>query len=1198
MSRTTPAAFDLFAIPFDGTVRIEASAGTGKTHTLADLYLRLVAEGGRSVDQILVVTYTVAATGELRDRIRRRLAEARAHFEGRPADDPIVRGLRERSQERGAAARRLAEAVRSFDEAAVFTIHGFCQRMLAEFAFESGQPFTSELLPDEHDLLQGVVDDFWRCTVPTLSPLSIGYLLDKQVTPDTLLTVIRPHLGKPYLAVVPPEAREDGAAAETAYMEAYRRLRARWAADRPAVAAALTDHAVLKAGSYGPDKAPGRIAAMDAFLEPAEPHLTLFKSLEWFTSGKLAQATKKGQSPPTHPFFDVCQTLADARGVLEEILDVRHRRLVADCLAFAAMELSSRKRRRQLHGYEDLLTELLRALDGPRGGALAGLIRQRYPAALVDEFQDTDPVQYEIFRRVYSGSSLPLFLVGDPKQAIYGFRGADVFTYLEARRGQGSERMLERNWRSDPPLIRAINTIWSRARRPFVLPEIAYEKVTAADTPREPLAVDGDSEAPFRVWMLPAPADGRVLKKTAATDVAVRATVGEVVRLLTLGAAGHARIGARPLSGGDLAVLVRTNRQGRLIRDALLAARVPCVQQVQDSVFASPEAEALGRVLLAVAEPGREGLVRSALVTDLFGVTGGALESLAADEAAWEQRLETFRAHHERWQTLGFVRMMRELLRREEVPRRLLAFPDGERRLTNLFHLVELLQAQDEATSAGMAGLIPWLAERRRGGGEAAEEAQLRLESDENLVKIATVHKSKGLEYPIVFCPFLWDGRIAVDDEDGVRYHDPMADHRPTLDLGSPRQSEAHLHARREGLAESLRLAYVALTRAKHRCYTIWGCVRDGATSPLAYLLHQPQDLGEDPMDAVEAHAGSLGFAEIKTDLDRLARASRGAIAVLPISGETPRIFPPPVATPETLRARAFAGSVAVPWRIASFSSLARESEEARDWLDDDPRPPARGVALSQGERDIGRFPRGPRAGQCLHDLLAHVDFAEAPPAHDARIAAALAAHGFDPTWGPAVGAMLERVLDCALDPDDHALRLRGIGLDDRLDELEFYHPVARVTEAGLKGLLLRHGYGTGTPIRDEVERLTFAPLEGYMRGFVDLVFRRDEWFYVMDYKSNWLGEDSEAYRADRLPAVMAREAYYLQSLIYLVALHRYLGHRLPAYRYERNMGGVYYLFLRGMDPRTGPEAGVYHDRPDETLILALDRYLATGEGA
>ena len=1189
------APFDVFEVPLEGVVRIEASAGTGKTRTLADLYLRLVAEGARTVDQILVVTYTVAATGELRDRIRRRLAEARAHFDGAPTDDPVLRRLRERSAERAAAGRRLAEALRSVDEAAVFTIHGFCQRVLGECAFEGGQPFESELLPDEEALLQEVVDDFWRRTVLAWSPLAIAHLIDAKVTPETLLAAVRPHLGQPYLAVANPAGRPDGPAVEAAYLTAYQALRAQWPGARDAVGALLARPNVLNARSYPADKIPGWLEAMDAFLAPAEPSLAACEALDRFTPAALAKATRKGQTTPAHPVFTRCQALADARTALEEVLDVRRRELVAACFAYATAELPARKRARRLRAYADLLTDLGAALEGPRGEQLAGAIRARYPAALVDEFQDTDPVQYGIFRRLYEGTRLPLMLVGDPKQAIYGFRGADVFAYLAARKAVGTDRTLDRNWRADPPLLRALNTLWSRPRRPFVFPEIGYEVVEPAEKARDLLVVEGDADPALRFWLLPAAPDGKPLDKGEATDLALRGTVAEIVRLLALGAEGRARIGTRPLSGGDLAVLVRSNRQGRELRDRLLAVRVPAVQLVQESVFASEEAEALGRVLLAVAEPAREDFVRAALVTDLLGLAADELEALAADEAAWERRLEAFRGDRDRWQERGVGRMLRELFRRDGVPARLLRFPDGERRLTNLFHLVELLQEADESQGLGMAGLVRWLVDRRQAGGQTPEEAQLRLESDENLVKIVTVHKSKGLEYPVVFCPFLWDGRLGADSAELLRYHDPAADHRPTLDLGSPRQEEARQQARQEELAESLRLAYVALTRAQHRCYAVWGHVKEGGTSALAYLLHRPPDLGEPPLDTLAAHVESLGAPGIAAELTALARASAGTIAVEVIPPGPPPVFRAPAVSPDALQARPFTGSLAVPWRVASFSGLMREAAEGAEGLDDD-RGPATVAPLAAPP--AAGFPRGARAGSCLHALLERIDFATTDPRTEPLIGDTLAAHGFARAWAPAAAELLTAALACPLDPGDRPLRLRDIGRQDRLDELEFHYPIAGITDAGLRRLLPGHGYGAGTRIRDEVERLTFAPVAGFMRGFIDLVVQRDGRFFVLDYKSNRLGEAPDAYAADRLPAVMAAEGYYLQSLIYLVALHRYLRHRVPGYDPARHLGGIYYLFLRGMDPEHGPASGVYRDRPDIELLDHLDRYLATGEEA
>jgi exodeoxyribonuclease V beta subunit len=1189
--------FDVFDVPFEGVVRIEASAGTGKTHTLADLYLRLVAEGARSIDQILVVTYTVAATGELRDRIRRRLAEARAHFEGGPTDDPVLRRLRERAAGRRAAGRRLAEALRGIDEAAVFTIHGFCQRVLGECAFEGGQPFGSELLPDEQALLQEVVDDFWRRTVLAWSPLVIAHLIDAKVTPDMLLRAVKPHLGQPYLTVANPAGRPDGAAVEAAYVAAYQALRAQWPGARDAVAVLLSVPNVLNARSYPADRIAGWLGAMDAFLAPAEPSLGTSEALDKFTMTALTKATRKNQTTPAHPVFAACEALAGARAALEEVLEVRRRELVAACFAYATRELPVRKKARQLRAYPDLLTDLGAALEGPRGDQLAGAIRARYSAALIDEFQDTDPVQYGIFRRIYGGTRLPLILVGDPKQAIYGFRGADIFAYLAARKGAGTDRTLDHNWRADPPLVRALNTLWSRPRQPFVLPEISYETVQPAEKARDPLIIEGDTGPALQFWLLPGTPDGEPLDKGEAAELALRGTVAEIVRLLALGAEGRARIGTKPLAGGDLAVLVRSNRQGRDLRDRLLAVRVPAVQLVQESVFASAEAEELGRVLLAIAEPGREAFVRAALVTDLLGMTADKLEALAADEAAWEQRLEAFRGDHDRWQERGFARMMRELLRREGVPARLLRFPDGERRLTNLFHLVELLQDADEGQSLGMAGLVRWLVDRRFAEGQAPEEAQLRLESDENLVKIVTVHKSKGLEYPIVFCPFLWDGRLGADKAELFRYHDPAAAWRPTLDLGSPRQEEARRQARREELAEGLRLAYVALTRAKHRCYAVWGNVRDGGTSALAYLLHQPPDLGEAPLDALAAHVGSLGATGIQADLAALAQGSDGTIAVEPIPGEPAPVLQVPAIAPDALQARSFTGSLAVPWRITSFSGLIREAGDVAHRLDDDRGPGALRASVPATPTAAG-FPRGARAGSCLHALLQRIDFAAPDALAEPLIGDALAAHGFDPAWTPAVAGMLAAALACPLDPDAAPLRLRDIGRADRLDELEFHYPVAGIMDAGLRRLLAGHGYGAGTRIRDEVERLAFAPVAGFMRGFIDLVVQRAGRYFVVDYKSNWLGEEPDAYAADRLPAVMAAEGYYLQSLIYVVALHRYLRHRVPGYDPERHLGGIYYLFLRGMDPQRGPESGVYRDQPDVTLLQHLDQYLATGEEA
>jgi exodeoxyribonuclease V beta subunit len=1197
--RTRP--LEILTEPLEGLRLIEASAGTGKTHTLADLYLRLVLEGGRPVDQILVVTFTIAATAELRDRIRARLEAARGAFErGTPANprDEVLAGLLARIPEHTAAARRLAQAVQGFDEAAILTIHGFCQRVLKESAFESGQPFEAELVPDEGEILQEVVDDFWRKTLYRGPRLLVGYLLRQGWKPEGLVTIVRPYLRRVSLAVRPPAPPAVGPEAESLYQDRYRQTRGLWETDRAAIEALLRSQTSLNASKYPPRSLPVWLEEIDAFLRPAEAHVAWCVRVEKYTTGSLRSAAKKGCAPPAHPFFAACQRLTEAWQSLSGHLAFRAKELKLELLDYCRRELALRKERRQLTAYQDLLLRLDRALGAPHGAALAAALRRRYSAALIDEFQDTDPTQYSIFRQIYGASRLPVFLVGDPKQAIFGFRGADIFAYLAAGRDAEARRTLDRNWRSAPGLVQAVNAVFGGAGESFLFPTIEFHPVRPAEQERTLLSVAGDGEAPLRIWCLSRGDEQESMAKGKATDAAIQATAAEIARLLAAAGRGEARIGETALRGGDIAVLVRTNAQADRVRAALLALGVASVQLGEASVFETHEAAEIERVLLAVAQPGREPLVRAALATDLFGVGGNALEALGEDEAAWETRANTFLEYQTLWRDQGFVQMFRRLMKEDGVAARLLAFEDGERRLTNVLHLTELLQAAAAADHLGMEGLSAWLAAHRQDGETTPDEAQLRLESDENLVKIATIHKSKGLQYPVVFCPFLWDVSLRGKDEGvGVLFHDPAAENAPTLDAGSDRFDEARAQAEREALAEHLRLTYVALTRAEHRCTLVWGNINGGELSGLAYLLHQPADLapGADRAASVRERAKGLSDREVQADLMSLAQHAGGAIAVESVSpAETPAPGPMGPA-PESLQARSFDGTIRKGWQVTSFSGLTAGSHREAPDYDAAPSPERGGrpVLAGQSPPDIADFPRGVRAGIFMHALFASLDFARADRAGiETAARQTLREHGFDVAWQAAVADMVDSVLRTPLDPAADFCLAR-VSRAERLDELIFHYPVARLDPRRLTALLREHGHSGS--IEGRIQELRFDPVRGYMTGSMDLVCEAAGRYYLLDYKSNWLGADPDAYRAERLPQVMARETYDLQYLIYTVALTRYLSQRLPEYRYEQDFGGVFYLFVRGMDPARGPDFGVYRDRPSEALIVALDRYLASG---
>jgi len=1210
---------DPLEAPLAGITLIEASAGTGKTYTITGLYLRLVLEMDLRVDRILVVTYTIAATEELRDRIRRRLVELLEALRRGGSEDAFLQALVERAADRDEAVRRVDRALRGFDEAAIFTIHGFCQRVLADSAFESGMPFETEIVADPRETLQEIVDDFWRRELDRATPGFIEYVFDKrlpgreELSPERLCDELLPLLGKPDLEVRGAASPGDLAELEARLLETYGPARELWRTTRDEVAEIVRRSAALNRARYRPAWIDGWIEDLERALEPASPQVAALercKHLRKFTASEIRGSTKKGKVPPRSAFFERCEELCDAAEALASaygsaLVDFRRR-----LLSYASTELPSRNRRERVQSFDDLLVNLLRALRAPRAGAaVAASVRERYRAALIDEFQDTDPVQYEIFRRVFGVDGAPVFLVGDPKQAIYSFRGADIFAYLAARRDSDRRYTLDVNWRSQPGLIGAVNTLFGRSENPFLFEGIPYPPAEPARE-GEPLLVDGEPLVPLRLFRVPEHESKKPWDVKEAEEACARGTAAEITRLLRLGSEGRALLGDRPVEGGDVAVLVRTHWQGRAVRDALLRLGVPSVQHLQDDVFASPEAAELERVLHAVVEPGSERCVRAALASDLIGLGGQELHALSEDERAWVEWIERFHELHGLWRDHGFVRMFRTLLRTLSVPERLLDFRDGERRLTNLLHLEELLQAHARPRAVGMEGLLEWLSERRQTDRALAEDDDrlLRLESDEHLVKIVTMHRSKGLEYPIVFCPFLWSGTLRTRRAEVLLFHE---EDRIVADLGSPDWEENRERALFEERAENQRLLYVALTRARSHTTFAWGSIRSSAYSAPAELIHA----GRERKGAV------LPELAIDEDLASLVRESKGSIGVQTLPRPSDERFLAGGDDGAELAARPFEGTVRPGWRITSFSSLVaghapelpdRDAEPPADGVPADPLPdaePARGAPGGAGaiptdigapeaagpeaqERTIFTFPGGTRAGTCLHHVFERLDFGAGRAEVDRLVERTLVESGFAADWAPVVAGMVERVLDAPLAAGPAGeMRLRGVAFDRRVCELDFQYPLRRASLAGLGDLLAKHGVAREGPLRERMGSLVLSPARGSMKGFIDLVFEEGGRYYLVDYKSNRLGQDVAAYDARRVEEAMEREAYVLQYLIYTVALHRFLGLRLPDYDYDRHVGGVYYLFLRGI--ATGPPGhGVFRDRPARELVEALDAFV------
>ncbi|WBY02822.1 exodeoxyribonuclease V subunit beta [Ramlibacter tataouinensis] len=1210
----TPEPLDVFACPLDGVRLIEASAGTGKTWNICGLYLRLLLRRQRplTVQQILVVTFTKAATAELRDRIRQRIADVLAALEGRAGDfhDAFLPRLRASLEiAEPEAAQRLAQALRTFDEAAIHTIHGFCQRALEDTPFTAGLPLRQEMLEDDSELREQAARDFWRRHVaqPGLAPGLAAWLLACKDSPARFADLLQRHAAKPLSRIEWPQPAGGPAVALADVQQAYDELRALWQAERSAVLECVeASRASLHKTTWQPDNVAAAAAGWDAAFAAGR----VMACLQLGDKARLLSESKfqpKKNHPPCreHAFFGAAESFLLLWDRFQAGLQEARIELLQRLLQEGGQGLRELKRQRRAVAFDDMLSNLHRRLvpaaEGQEAaaGALAQQLRERYPAALIDEFQDTDPLQFGIFRAVYGGQpETTLFLVGDPKQAIYSFRNADLHTYLQARAAAQAEYTLAHNQRSSAALIRALNGLFGRNPRAFMLQDLDYHPVSAGDKPRKPFEDgSGQPRAPLQLWSLPLQ-DGEPVLKAPAQLAVAQACASEIARLLA--AREAVRHGGQPLEAGDIAVLVRSHAEGSRIRAELARLNVGSVELAQASVFGSVDAQELEDVLRAVLQPNRQGLLLNALATGLLGVNAPELQALAQDSLRLPERAARLAGYKAAWLRRGIGPMLRELMAGEGVEPRMLARADGERRLTNLRHLAECLH-EAAREHASPEALLRWLQRQRREGGDA-EATQVRLESDRNLVKILTIHKSKGLEFTVVFCPFLWDGSPGGGNRDlpGCEYHGD--DHRHVIDY---READAAAKARiqAEKDAERLRLIYVALTRAVHRCYlVVGGYLRASGRGS------SPKECSGNPLNWLAAGAGiapqawretNLPLADVVRAWERLAAEHPHDVAIEPLPPAAGVPLPPPTLEPGRLSALP-APPLPATWRLGSYSGLVRGAEHDRAAVDHDLLAARREAGRAARERlpddDILRFPSGAREGTCLHAVFEHAHFDD-PASWPRAVEAALRRHPPARAAGreaPPHAAMVQRMLgDVLHTPLGQGFALAQLARARTRAEFAFNLASHGLDSRRLDALLRGHGYGG--------PELPWQQLEGYLHGAIDLVYEHGGRWWILDWKSNHLGWDPRDYEPAALRQAMDDNGYHLQLVLYTLAVHRWLQRRLPGYGYDTHFGGVHYLFVRGVRPdwcsADGRPLGVHFDRPPPALVQALEAMLGQPRG-
>ncbi len=1170
-------------LPLAGMQLIEASAGTGKTWTLAALYVRLVlghAPGDNTAvlgaglfpPQILVMTFTEAATAELRERIRERLALSARYFQtGAPelADD-FLRTLREQiaPEQWPDCAWRLDMAAQWMDDAAIFTIHGWSSRMLKTHAFDSASLFTQSRVEDSDRLKLIAAQDYWRHWFYALDVQALPALKAIGDTPQALLDKLqalwRSAERAPRADAPDPESPDSLLARWSQWQQRRVELEA---AARPGwtaqVIQSIQDVAAAKTlSNYRANWLSGWLTQMADWVQGED---IAPDTLARFT---LSTLQDKGWAAAANwPVFAQLETLYDHLQTEPDVVnDLLAHAAVAVARAYQAVKAQAAQ-----FDFADLLQNLYRALQAP-DGRLASAIRTQYPVALVDEFQDTDPWQFGSLIKIYSGfrnvdegydpvlcsnAALPaLIMIGDPKQAIYSFRGADLATYLTARDQAQGIYTLPGNYRSTPGVVAAVNQVFGQADAPFG--SVPFVPVQACNAKVVPLQVAGNVQTAMTVWHLhyPKPPAKDLFLSDMAAVFATR-----MVALLQ----------SRAAQPGDMAVLVRDWREAQAIRDALAQRGVRSVYlSERNSVYASREASDLWRMLRAVVNPGHNRLVRAALATRTWGLSAQALDALFADEAAWDGVVEQLMQWQRVWRVQGFLPMLYRLLHDQGLAGRLLqATSQGERSLTNLLHLGELLQAASLELQ-GEGALIRHLEDQLRRPQTSGEAGQLRLESDAHLVQVVTLHKSKGLEYPLVFLPFVSNYRAEGKD--------------------SERPDE-------ERLSEDIRLLYVALTRAKQ---ALW----------LGVAQLKGDVEGKTP--SVKSALSALLGRSTPGDLwERLQSWACEHIAVLSAPEPDDARYQP-AAEAKTPQAAKLPQRVLVRgWWSASFSALTRDlahgapttplpSERDEHQVDaqidaaQDNNLPELPLAtdLLSTEPALNSFPAGSRYGTLLHDLLEWQAQHGWPTASE-EWQTLLTRQSERLNLLPEHRAMLDRWISTIIKqklPIAHikqaqtAIELGVIQARDMWPEMGFSLPVQALGSQQLDQLISQHIWPQHPRIRLERRQL-----EGMLTGFMDLVLLHEGRYYVLDYKSNRLPD----YSAPSLQQAMLAHRYDVQASLYLLALHRLLKSRLHGYRYEQHIGGALYLFLRGVDQ---PGCGMLHLSAPGGLVEGLDEAFSRGQ--
>ena len=1195
-SNFTLTNLDSATIPLTGRHLIEASAGTGKTYNITRIYLRLLLERELKVDEILLMTFTKDATQELRGRIDAFIRQALTNWHEMCKSDDYFKSINDRvSYEK--IEFLLKRALLFLDEAAIFTIHGFCQRALTQHAFASGLPFNANMTTNSNELVLEAAQDWYRQFSKENSE-SFALLSLFWPTPNTFVSSFSKaitHRGK--VAVI------DVQKLVLNFVKLAKQANSSIAENTDLLAEGLIAHKKVEES----EKRSNELCKLITWLTQVS---NCHNDIELLNTLKqpMPDYLLNGNRHPKAFKVQLAQVLGDTKEIKNQVKNLAKNinkakayQLVRGAIYKIRAQVKQRKLQLNNLDFDDLINTLADALKTENGNELSQKLLSQYPVALVDEFQDTDPQQFSILQDVYyrnttelanNGEPSALYLIGDPKQAIYGFRGGDIFAYLNARSDCDYHWLMDTNWRSSPDMINAYNQVFLHSNKAGDDSSVSqhasvfgygipYQAVLAGKDHCHNLNDNGDNHQALQFIHFTDGGDTQKINQSARAILA-KWCANEIVNLLS-----HSKESENTnISPQDIAILVRDGREASDIKEALLEANLASVfLSDRANLFHSEQAKQLIQLLAGILDPENERTYLKALTCGLLGYTASSLYKLQQNESAYQTLKFKFFDYRQQWQRQGFIAMAINLMHQHFDFTSSAMHNIKARALTNLLHLFEILQSASQKLLQPQE-LLYWFEQQcnEESGALNELEAEQRLESDGDLIRIVTQHGAKGLEYPVVFIPFatrhkdpLKFGNKSISY---IEYHDEEGQLCLSLD-GEDKAKQAMAN---ESYAESIRLLYVAITRAEHRCYILTTAFDKYESSPLGKTLNWPkeQDIAQSLQALVDVNTSSISLQQVSFD-----------------EIETKKITKTQYANSTKLKASIFIGRIERDWWLSSFSALSRNLRHGGISTPDRDSDQSNLVS-SQNNKTLLRFQlvKGAHSGNLLHDILEHSNFKKSSDDESnlqESIKWPLVKYGDLPDGfcEADLESWLNQVVNTPLFSNKQQVdfRLCDIAIHKTLRESEFYFPMEQASVKGLEKLLTDHRNTADSVQRFKNIKLpNFKNLKGMMHGFIDLVFEHEGKYYVCDYKSSHLADDFNDYSDEALQINIENNYYDLQYLIYCLALHRYLKQNIENYNPDEHFGGIYYLYLRGMtDDSSHKGAGVYFRKITATELTELD---------